>query len=68
MIFSSIFRTPILFIIRTPILCCTTTDLGILGIFWYCSRDFWSCNCESPDAVVAFSVENRLFWQTNFLI
>jgi len=49
MIFSSIFRTPILFIIRTPILCCTTTDLGILGIFWYCSGDFWSCICESPD-------------------
>ena len=33
------------FIIRTPILCCTTTDLGI---FWYCSRDFWSCIRESP--------------------
>ena len=25
--------------------CYTTTDLGI---FWYCSRDFWSCICESP--------------------
>jgi len=24
---------------------CTTTDLEI---FWYCSRDFWSCICESP--------------------
>jgi len=20
-----------------------------LGIFWYCSGDFWSCICESPD-------------------
>jgi len=33
------------FIIGTPILCCTTTDLGT---FWYCSRDFQSCICESP--------------------
>jgi len=32
------------FIIGTPILCFTTTDLGK---FWYCSRDFWSCVCES---------------------
>jgi len=32
-------------IIRTPILCCTTTDLGI---FWYCSRDFWSCKLWEP--------------------
>jgi len=27
------------------ILCCTTTDLGI---FWYCSGDYWSCICKSP--------------------
>jgi len=32
------------FIIGTPILCCTITDLGF---FWYCSRDFWSWICES---------------------
>ena len=31
------------FIIGTPILCCTTT---YLGIFWYCYRDFWSFICE----------------------
>jgi len=30
----------------TPILCCTTTDLGI---FWYCSSYFWSYICESTD-------------------
>jgi len=24
---------------------CTTRDLGI---FWYCSRDFWSYICDSP--------------------
>jgi len=33
-----------------PILCGTTTDLGIFmqnGDFWYCSWDFWSCICES---------------------
>ena len=49
------------FIIRTPILCCTTTDLGILGIFWYCSRDFWCCICESPDPEAAgLPEENRL--------
>jgi len=35
------------FIIRTPILCCTTADLGI---FWYCSRYFCSCICESPES------------------
>ena len=35
------------FIIGTSILCCITTDLGI---FWYCSTDFWSCFCESPDS------------------
>ena len=28
-----------------PLPCCTTTDLWI---FWYCSKDFWSCICESP--------------------
>jgi len=22
---------------------------GFLVIFWYCSRDVWSCICESPD-------------------
>jgi len=44
MTFGSIFT----FIIRTPIFCCTTTDLGIFGIFLYCSRDFCSCVCESP--------------------
>jgi len=32
------------FIIGTPILCCTITDLEI---FWYCFRDFWSLICES---------------------
>jgi len=37
------------FITGTPILCWTTTDAGI---FWYCSRDFWSCICESPGHVV----------------
>jgi len=38
-------------LLRTPkicllphLMCCTTT---YLGIFWYCSRDFWSCPCES---------------------
>jgi len=39
------------FIIPTPVLCCTTKDLGIFGIFWYCSRHFWSCICESPGHV-----------------
>jgi len=29
-----------------PILCFTTTGLGI---YWYCSRDFRSCVCESPE-------------------
>ena len=37
------------FIIGTPILFCTTT---YLGIFWYCSRDFWSFICESPASQV----------------
>jgi len=32
-------------LIGTMILCWTTTDLGI---FLDCSRDFWSCICESP--------------------
>jgi len=40
MMFSSILRTPILSIIRTPILCCTTADLGILGIFWILFWEF----------------------------
>ena len=35
----------LIFIIGTPILCSTIIDLGI---FWYCSRDFWSCVCENP--------------------
>jgi len=33
----------LIFIIGTPILCSTIIDLGI---FWYCSRDFWSFICE----------------------
>jgi len=37
----------------TLILCCTTTDLGK---FWYCSRDFWSCICESPGCGVDYSL------------
>jgi len=37
----------------TPILCCTTTDLGI---FWYGSRDFWSCICESPGCGADYSL------------
>ena len=28
-----------------PAPCCTTTDLWI---FWYYSKEFWSCICESP--------------------
>jgi len=46
------------FIIRTPILCCTTWDLGI---FWHCSRDFWSCICESPDGITG--VTNKSRWE-----
>jgi len=64
MIFSSIFRAPILFIIRTPILCCTTTDLGI---FWYCSGDFWSCICESPELDTIVKVINVKFLLTKQL-
>jgi len=38
------------------ILCFTITDLGI---FWYCSWDFWSCVCESP--------EHKLQWQCSIV-
>jgi len=36
------------------ILCCSTTDLGIL---YYCSWNFWSCICESPDALQSIMVK-----------
>jgi len=36
----------------TLISCYPITDLGI---FWYCSRDFWSYICESPDSVIEWS-------------
>jgi len=39
------------------ILCPTTTDLGI---FRYCSGDFWSCICESPGFMLGtVKFENR---------
>ena len=38
------------------ILCCTTIDLGI---FYYCSWNFWSCICESPDALQSIMVKCR---------
>jgi len=44
-IFQFILQIIFSYIFRTPSLCCATTDLGI---FWYCSGDFWSCICESP--------------------
>jgi len=41
---AKILRPPKNWPASTP-MCCITTDSGI---FWYCSRNFWSCICESP--------------------
>jgi len=41
-----------------PIFCCTTT-------YWYCSKDFWSCICESPDPDSYSCTANLSFTHTS---
>jgi len=38
------------------ILCCSTTDLGI---FYYCTWNFWGCICKSPVALQSIMVKCR---------